>query len=111
MTRLCSCAPAAERFRAIWLGAYRYPAADPEHARFLLHVDESPYRARAHEAICQDDPLLVQAAAPDLAAELLALPLDVLYERGFAPAVRLAAAGIELEQAAAGCWRAITEPD
>ena len=108
-------APAAERFRAIWLGAYRYLAANPEHARFLLQVDDSPYRARAHDAIGEDDPLLAEAEAPDLAAELLALPLDVLYELGFAPAVRLAAAGIELqddelETAAAACWRAVTKP-
>lgn len=108
-------ATAAQRFRAIWLGAYRYLAANPEHARFLLQVDDSPYRARARDALGQDDPLLAQAAAPDLAAELLELPLDVLYELGFAPAVRLAAAGIklrdaELDVAAAACWRAITKP-
>jgi TetR/AcrR family transcriptional regulator, multidrug resistance operon repressor len=108
-------APAADRFRAIWLGAYRYLAANPEHARFLLQVDDSPYRGPAHDAIGEDDPLLEQAAAPDLAGELLALPLDVLYELGFAPAVRLAASGIdlsdaELEAAAGACWRAITKP-
>jgi AcrR family transcriptional regulator len=108
-------APAAERFRAIWLGAHRYLAANPEYARFLLQVDDSPYRARAHEAVDEDDPLLAQAAAPDLAALLLPLPIDVLYELGFAPVVRLAAAGIELsddqlEAAAAACWRAITKP-
>jgi AcrR family transcriptional regulator len=108
-------ATAAERFRAIWLGAYRYLAANPEHARFMLQVDDSPYRARAHNAVGEDDPLLAQAAVPDLAAELLALPLDVLYELGFAPVVRLAAAEIELrdpelEAAAAACWRAITKP-
>jgi AcrR family transcriptional regulator len=108
-------APAAERFRAIWLGAYRYLAANPEQARFLLQVDDSPYRGPAHDAIGDDDPLLEQAAAPDLADELLVLPLDVLYELGFAPAVRLAAAGLELSEAqleatAAACWRAITHP-
>ena len=108
-------APAAERFRAIWLGAYRYLTANPEHARFMLQVDDSPYRGPAHDAIGADDPLLEQAAAPDLVAQLLPLPVDVLYELGFAPAVRLAAAGIklrkaELETAAAACWRAITKP-
>jgi AcrR family transcriptional regulator len=115
ITTVDASAPAAERFRAIWLGAYRYLAANPEHARFMLQVDDSPYRARAHDAVGEDDPLLAQASAPDLVAELLELPLDVLYELGFAPAVRLAAAGIELgdaelETAAAACWRAITKP-
>lgn len=104
-----------ERFRAIWLGAYRYLAANPEDARFLLQVDDSPYRARAHDAVDEDDPVLAQAAAPDIAAELLPFPIDVLYELGFAPAVRLAAAGVklsgdELDAIAAACWRAITNP-
>ena len=106
---------AAHRFRAIWLGCYRYLAANPEHARFLLQFDDSPYRARAHEAVGEDDPLLAEASAPDFTAELLPLPLEVLYELGVAPAVRLAAAGIELrgdelDVVAASCWRAITQP-
>jgi AcrR family transcriptional regulator len=108
-------ATAAERFRAIWLGCYRYLAANPEHARFLLQFDDSPYRGRAHEAVGRDDPLLAEASAPDFIAELLPLPLEVLYELGVAPAVRLVAAGIELTEAeldavAAACWRAITKP-
>jgi AcrR family transcriptional regulator len=108
-------ATAAERFRSMWLGTYRYLAANPEHARFLLQVDDSPYRARAHDAVDEDDPLREQAMDPDLVAQLLALPLDVLYELGIAPAVRLAAAEVqlqdtELEAVAAACWRAITRP-
>lgn len=115
MTAVDQDAPAAERFRALWIATYRYLAAHPDRARFMLQVDDSPYRGRVHEVIAEDDPLLAQAAAPDLAAELLPLPLDVLYELGFAPVVRLAAAGLklgerELEIAAAGCWRAITKP-
>jgi AcrR family transcriptional regulator len=105
----------AERFRAIWLGTYHHLAANPEHARFLLQVDDSPYRARAHEAIGGDDPLIAQASSADFVAELIPLPLEVLYELGVAPAVRLAATGIELSGAeldavAAGCWRAIRKP-
>jgi TetR/AcrR family transcriptional repressor of multidrug resistance operon len=105
----------AERFRAIWLATYRHCAATPEHARFLLQVDHSPYRARAHDAVAQDDPLVAQASAPDLIAEVLPLPLDVLYELGIAPAVRLAASEAELSDAeldtvASACWRAISRP-
>ena len=108
-------APAGERFRAIWLGIYRYLAAHPAHARFLLQFDDSPYRAQGHDAVADDDPLMRQASDPAFVAELLPLPLDVLYELGIAPAVRLAAAAIELRDAdldliAAGCWRAITTP-
>jgi AcrR family transcriptional regulator len=108
-------ATVAERFRAIWLGIHRHLAAHPEHARFLVQFDNSPYRDRAHEAVGQHDPLVALASAPDFLTELLPLPLDVLYELGIAPAVRLAAAGAkltdaELDAVVAACWRAITKP-
>jgi AcrR family transcriptional regulator len=104
---------AADRFRAIFLGSYRHLAARPDHARFLLQVDHSPYRAAAHAALPDDDPIV--AAAATFAAELLPLPLEVLYELGLAPAVRLAAAEVELSDAeldavADACWRAISRP-
>jgi AcrR family transcriptional regulator len=105
----------AERFRPLWLAAYRHLAANREHALFLLQVDCSPYRDEAHDAALAvgDDPLLREAASPDIAARLLPLPLEVLYELGLAPAVRLAASGIELGDeelavAAEACWRAVT---
>jgi TetR/AcrR family transcriptional repressor of multidrug resistance operon len=104
-------ASASERFRSIWLATYRHFAANPEHARFLLQVDHSPYRAPAHARAADDDPLAAQAS--ELAAELLELPLDVLYELSIAPAVRLAAAetqlaDAELSEIADACWRAIS---
>lgn len=108
---------AAERFRGIWLAAYRHLVADRERALFLLQVDCSPYRAGAHEAALAGggDPLVDQAGAPDIAAQLLPLPLEVLYELGLGPAVRLAASGTELGDdeltaIADACWRAISLP-
>ncbi|HEY7455987.1 MAG TPA: TetR/AcrR family transcriptional regulator [Solirubrobacterales bacterium] len=105
----------AERFRYIWLASYDHLAANRDHARFLLQVDSSPYRARAHEAglARDDDPVLAAAAAPDMTAKLLPLPLEILYELGLAPAVRLAATEAELSDAdlratADACWRAVT---
>jgi AcrR family transcriptional regulator len=105
----------ARRFEQLWLAAYRHLAANREHALFLLQVDCSPYRHEAHEAALAsgDDPLLREAASADIAARLLPLPLEVLYELGLAPAVRLAASGIELGDdelaaAAEACWRAVT---
>jgi hypothetical protein len=105
----------AERFRLLWLAAYRHLAANREHAQFLLQVDCSPYRDEAHEAALAeaDDPLLREAATPDISARLLPLPLEVLYELGLGPAVRLAASGIELgdeqlDAVAEACWRAVT---
>lgn len=107
----------AERFRGIWLATYSHLAANRDHALFLLQVDASPYKAEAHEAAMagDGDALLEQAATPDLAAALLPLPLDVLYELSLGPAVRLAAAGAELgdrdlEAVADACWRAISRP-
>ena len=83
----------------------------------LLQVDHSPYRSAAHQAaIAGGDPLAAQAAMPDVAARLLPLPLEVIYELGLSPAVRLAAGGIpltgeQLDEIADACWRAISLPD
>ena len=106
---------AEARFRLLWLAAHRYLVSNRADALFLLQVDCSPDRDEAHEAALAegDDPLLREAATPDIAARLLPLPLEVLYELGLAPAVRLAAGGIELsgEQLGAvdeACWRAVT---
>jgi AcrR family transcriptional regulator len=110
-------AGAGARFRGIWLASYRHLKANPDHARFLLQVDHSPYRGAAHEAVIADgDPLVAQAAAADAAAWLLPLPLEVIYELGLSPAVRLAAGQIELTedqlgQIADACWRAISRPN
>jgi AcrR family transcriptional regulator len=115
--KLDPAADPAERFRGIWLASYRHLANNPDHARFLLQVDSSPYRRRAHEAAMaqEGDPILEQAANSAMAAELLPLPLEVLYELGLAPPVRLAAGGMELTDAdlkaiADACWRAISRP-
>src|SRR5262249_59061776 len=45
------------QFRSIWLATYRHLRANPDHARFLLQVDHSPYRSAAHQAA-------IAAAAP-----------------------------------------------
>jgi hypothetical protein len=105
------------QFRSIWLATYRHLKANPDHARFLLQVDHSPYRSAAHQAaIAGGDPLAAQAAMPDIAARLLPLPLEVIYELGLSPAVRLAADGTpltdeQLDEIADACWRAISLPD
>lgn len=109
--------PPGERFRAMWRNILAHLAADPDKARFLVQVDASPYAAVAHEAAAEDgdDPLSREAAAPDMAALLAELPLPVLYDLGFAPAVRLVAAGdggaldaATTENLVTACWRAVT---
>ena len=113
---LDACTEPAAQFRSIWLATYRHLRANPDHARFLLQVDHSPYHGPAHQAaIAGDDPLMAEAARPDIAALLLPLPLEVIYELGLSPAVRLAASGgqltgEQLEEIADACWRAISQP-
>lgn len=63
----------------------------------------------------EDDPLVTAARAPDMACLLLPLPLEVLFDLGIAPAIRLVAAGAELDDGslmtvAHACWRAISLP-
>ncbi|GAB3250867.1 TetR/AcrR family transcriptional regulator [Nocardioides dilutus] len=107
--------PPEDRFRALWLAYYDYLRRNPDCARFLLQVDSSPYRRRAHDAVLadDDDPLVAQVTRPDLVALLLPLPVDVLYDLALGPAVRLAAGGQDLtpgqlQEVAAACWRAVT---
>lgn len=105
------------RFGQMWRQAHGHLASRPERARFLLQLEASPYALANHEAAASpDDPLLAAASAPDLVAELVDLPLVVLYELCFGPAVRLAAhqgEGIELDadglaRLEEACWRAVT---
>ena len=105
----------ADRFRAIWKAVHRFFAADPAQARFLIQVEASPYGRAAHEAAMarEGDPLIAATEAPDMATILAPLPLEVLYEIGLAPAVRLAARESELSEdeldgAARACWRAVS---
>jgi hypothetical protein len=101
----------------MWFAIHRHLASEPDRARFLVQVDSSPYASRAHELAmsASDDPVMVEAARPDMRACLSPLPLIVLYDLGIGPAVRLAANGIVLDEAdlgavADGAWRAITLP-
>jgi AcrR family transcriptional regulator len=105
----------ADRFRRIWTAVYRHLAADPARARFLVQVDHSPLAAQAHAlALAGDeDPLVTAAGSADLQPLLADLELELLYDLGLGPAVRLAATRPELpdgelEVLAAACWRAIT---
>lgn len=107
-----------QRFRQIWLAIHRHLARHPEHAHFLLQVNHSPYRHDLYAAVIADgDALAAAATAPDIAAQLLPLPLEVLWELGLAPAVRLAASAKEislsdeqLAEIADACWRAVSSP-
>lgn len=108
-------APAHDRFVQLWSAIYRFLAAEPDRARFMIQLDSSPYARVAHEmAMSADgDPIMAMAAAPDLAAHLAPLSLEVLYDIGLGPAIRLAAteAGADdsvVKAIAEACWRAVT---
>jgi len=117
VARLDPRAAPAERFRSMWRGLHAHLAAAPERARFLAQIDSSPLAARAHERALAvgDDPFVAEAARPDMAPLLADLPLEVLYELGVGPVVRLVAAETrmtrrQLDAMAMAAWRAITRP-
>ncbi|MCA1734852.1 MAG: TetR family transcriptional regulator [Actinobacteria bacterium] len=107
----------ASRFAAIWKALYLHLAEDAAKARFLVQLEVSPLVKQAHSSAGDgdEDSLLTAAASPDIAPLLADLPLEVLFDLGFGPAIRLAAGGSRpskkaLDRIAAACWRAITRP-
>ena len=82
--------------------------------------ERSPYRDLAHASAPanDNDPLLAQGrrARRRRRSPAAPFPIDVLYELALSPAVRLAAATTELDDAqlddiADACWRAIIRPE
>lgn len=97
-------------FRSLWRRLYDHLGEDQHLARFLTQIDESPLRSRAHEALPDDDPLVL--LGEEMADHLLELPVEIIYELGLAPAVRLAASDTSLDEdqiaiVIDACWRAI----
>lgn len=103
--------PARDSFGSLWRGFYAHLLHDPALARFLTQIDESPLRKRSHEALPDDDPVTDLAAA--LAPHLVDLPLEILFELGLAPAIRLVASettidDTQLSAVVDACWRAVS---
>lgn len=98
-------------FEAIWRQIHRHLQQDPAVARFLVQLEASPLRGPAHATLPDDDPLTLIAG--DIAAELVDLPNEILYDLALAPAVRLVAGDVTIDSAQLGtliesCWRAVT---
>lgn len=96
-------------FARAWRNIYEFLRDDPVVARFLLQVEASPLRGPAHDALGAN---ALTEAAVSLEEHLVQLPADLLYELGFAPAVRIVADGTELsptqlETLIESCWSAI----
>ena len=57
----------ADRYRHLVRGAYSHLAAEPERAKFLTQMEESPFYVAAHEQLLeQGDRLAEEAVRPDL---------------------------------------------
>lgn len=106
----------ADRYGHLVRGAYAHLAAEPERARFLTQMEESPFHAAAHEQLLeQGDRLAEEAMRPDLVEVLVDLPSQVIYSMSLGVVVRLVAAGStltndELDTLVAATWRAVTRP-
>lgn len=96
------------------LHAGRAQLEESARARFLDQLEVSPYRAEPKRRLSeQGDPLVEQAAAADVAARLVDVPMEVLHVLAFGSLVRLVATGVELsdvelDRVADAGWRAIT---
>ncbi len=115
ITGVDTAASARTRFLQLWRGIHRHLSNDPDRARFLLQVESSPYARTAHAKAlaAEDDPILREATTTDLRAQLASLPVEILYDLGIGPAIRLAAGSESLDKPsltalAEACWRAIT---
>jgi len=106
----------AERWRHLLTRSYEFLAIEPERARFLTQLEESPYYEEAHSRlIAAGDPLAEIGRAEDLSEILVPLPYEVIYSLSFGVAVRLIAAGVQLKPEEVdllvdATWRAVTKP-
>lgn len=107
-------APPAERYGQLWRATYDHMAAEPNRARFLTQLEESPFHEVAFQRIKeQGDPLMERANDPELVDRLVPLPPELLYSLSIGVAVRLAASGAsladeDLETLIRSTWRAVT---
>ena len=109
--------PAAEprgRYLHMMTAMHEHLRREPERARFLTQLEESPFHERARaELFAAGDPIAEEATRPDLAERLVDLPLDVIYQLSMGVIVRIVASGVPLTDAELhtlidATWRAIT---
>ena len=106
-----------ERYRRLWTGIYRYLQGEPERARFLTQLEESPFYENAYRMLMeQGDPLIDEGARADMEGLLVELPMAAIHVLSVGTAVRLVSAGIDLtdvevETFANATWRAIAAPE
>lgn len=105
-----------DRWHHVLTRAYLHLAAEPERARFLSQLEESPYDEEAHaRLVAEGDPLSSVGQAEDMEPLLVDLPWEVIHALSLGVAVRLIAAGIrlkdeQLDALVTATWRAVTKP-
>jgi len=105
-----------ERWSHLLKAAYRFFEEEPERARFLTQLEESPYYEEAHARHSESGDALLAAVQSEEIMELLVdLPGEVIYALSLGVAVRLVAAGTrlkdeELDTLVTATWRAVTRP-
>jgi AcrR family transcriptional regulator len=105
-----------DQFLQVWHHVFRHLDADPARARYIQQVEASPYADVAHQRALERHDPLVEAAA-EMAPHTVDLPPLVVWDLGFGPAIRLAAAAGEkldesqLDTLARACLRAVKRPD
>lgn len=110
-------APSREQFAQLWRGVHAHLDANPDRARFLVQADSSPYAEAAHQRAmaAADDPLMTSPVVAGLIGEMVALPVEVLFDLAVGPIVRLTASPHidvpDLDALIEACWRAVMPPD
>jgi TetR/AcrR family transcriptional repressor of multidrug resistance operon len=105
-----------DRWTHILKTAYDFLSEEPERARFLSQLEESPYYEEAHaRLVAAGDPLAEAAQSEDFMSLIVDLPNQVIYALSLGVAVRLIAAGVqlkddELDTLVSATWRAVTRP-
>ncbi|MCP3995319.1 MAG: TetR family transcriptional regulator [bacterium] len=106
----------SERWRHLLTRSFDFLSKEPERARFLSQLEESPYYEEAHSRLAAaGDPLAEIGRSEDLTDLLVSLPYEVIYSLSFGVAVRLIAAGVqlkpeEIDLLVEATWRAVTVP-
>ncbi|MGI9584167.1 MAG: TetR/AcrR family transcriptional regulator [Acidimicrobiia bacterium] len=116
MENLDASADALDQWSHILKASNVYLSEEPERARFLTQLEESPYYEEAHQRlVAAGDPLSDAGRNSDMFDLLIDLPWEVIYALSLGVLVRLIASGTqlkrdELETLVTATWRAVTLP-
>lgn len=105
-----------EQWGHLLKGFHAFLAEEPERARFLSQLEESPYYEEAHSRLVESgDPLTEAGKNLEITTLLIDLPWEVIYALSLGVIVRLIASGTllkeeQLDALVLATWRAVTRP-